>query len=331
MIIHDSAILLEWADFKALQLQRKFTIRYLDKDEFYIVFAHDEGLIYQSTIWKDDHPTIGSVDPYLEEFEATYMPHANPQRPEGSGGEALVQVRPPEARRVELASFNWCDKTTWYEAATPGTHSEILTGALTAALPHSFIIDAIHGKISGEHKLSKYFVVLSIDEVVLVEDVDFTLDYITGLITFLSETTGALNVDYYVAGSSTWTLAPDDGKVLEVLEVEVQFSDDLEMTDSLHFELYAGEYLVGSTIYKTAMDLIVQASGSYPVIPKLGGEGWRGTKSPVHIFRWPYADRGVTRLFSSMGLSIRLRLENDIPFNGSYGIATFYSVTLDEQ
>jgi hypothetical protein len=180
---------------------------------------------------------------------------------------------------------------------------------------------------------------------------DYTVDYDAGTITF----TSALNVNdevkvtYHYATTCLLTIRPAPGKKLVVSIVEVQFSADVEIRDTVVFQPYGyvdvfapqylqangGPYPSGTKIplgnpvkYKSMSDYVNDALRAYPQYPAMGGEGWRGMPQPVYIMDWDYLRSKP--LYSSAGMEIRIFLENDTPFGGYYATATFYCGTENE-
>jgi hypothetical protein len=221
-----------------------------------------------------------------------------------------------------------------------------------------------HGKIWAEEQMPAYRVVVGVDtgagwesktEIDPHDEVgDYTINYATGVITFSpSIDVGAdVRASYYVAGDSTFTIAPTEGKHLIVKASEVQFSEDYVMTDTVVFavhgyvEVFAPHLVndedpdyvtsfptgtkipIKTTTYKSMGQFIDESNGSNPVIPALGGPGWRGMAAPVNIFSWNYA--AAIPIRSSAGMEIRIYLAHDTPFGGSYSTATLYCLSEDE-
>jgi len=282
-------------------------------------------------------------------------------------GKQIVSTWPTEGSRKTVITSNWADKTTWYYGATVADHevASVTTSGTVYQLSNTHIVDTGHGKITGEDDLtdangrsfrpSVSGTVSGTTTVYTEVDPhtgtgDFTLDYDTGEVTF----DPALPIDaevkasYHYAGSSSYTFGPSPGKKLMVKDVEVQFSTDLVLTDTVSFEafgyvdVFAPQYLqsnggpypsgtkipLSKTVYKTMMDYVNEANGALPNITKLGGDGWRGMPSDVVIFPWNY--QAMTALSSAAGMEIRIKLEHDIPFDGSVATVTFYCLSEDE-
>lgn len=263
--------------------------------------------------------------------------------PKTTRGNEKITIDPPENSRVETISPNWCDKTTWYYNSVQVEDEELTDSGdhtiYNPAISRTWI-DVTHGRLTQEHRIRAiYAPIVKVNSVTKTEnspessDGDYSIDYDTGAVIFNEALIGTETVEasYYYENGSEWIVAPTSGKVLRLTQVELQFSTDAIINDSILFQLYVAGYPYGSpTVYQTMQDYINEASLAYPTIPAMGGESWRGLPVPIHIFRWPYAERGATDLKSSFGMQIHIKLENDIPMGGHVAIATFYGVSEDE-
>lgn len=323
----------------------------------------DEGLAY--SIIAVDGPfyrsfSINKVD--AADFEAHYK--TNTPKPivpptfADDFGHLEVTIAPPSGSRVDVVSLNWCDKTTWYESSE-AVENEMLVDSgdgLTFNSANPNWIDITHGKLTGEDTLAGNGLVpvIKANGVDQTEDDpfggdthDFSIDYAAGTVTFHSAPATPVTASYHHENGSKWVIKPHAGKVLRLTMVEVQFSKDIIITDTLTFQAYGkvqffaphltpDPYPVDTlipigepTVYKTMMDYINEASGSYPEIPAMGGEV-RGTGQPIQIYRWPYAERASTDLHSSLGMEIQITLHNDMAFGGECAVATFYGMSQNE-
>ena len=277
----------------------------------------------------------------------------------------VVETVPRQGSAWEAPSINWCDKTTWYPTAgTVLDEALVDTGTgLEFSSVEAFWIDVTHGKIMGEYKLNKepvsaggYGLEIKVDGVLQTESPpgtttgDFQVDYDTGLVIFNQNQSGkTVTGSYRYMTSSLWTIKPLAGKLLRLTAVEVQFSEDIVLTDTAMFQpfglvevfapaLVDAPYPAGTLIpiadpreYKTMYDYIVEGQRSYPQIPAMGGTSWRGMSTPAQIFRWPYQEDATRDLYSAFGMEYRIWLENDVNFTGEHASATVYGVSVDEQ
>lgn len=254
-----------------------------------------------------------------------------------------VSVEPPETPgEVIVFTPNWCDKTTWYQEATrvvdevatcddPGTYTEY-------SVAHGDIIDVYHGKLSGEDDLldggsNSYRVTVKVNDVEKTEvdphteAGDYTVNYVTGVITFGTPLidTDVVKVTYHYATVSDFTVVPSSGKILKLVKAEVQLSADFVMNDTILLEvLYMGTP-VRQTRYKTMRDLFNEAQGTYPDLPAMGGSGWRGLDVGVHTL--PFVYMAVSEIQEP--LSLRFVLEHNTVCGGTYATATIYCLEDD--
>lgn len=300
------------------------------------------------------------------DFLATLYDTANRQvSPKLPDGTARVSSEKTTLTRSTQISHDWCDPTTWYSSAVyvplttlariGGVESEgNVTGAVYA-LGHTNIIDTYHGKITNEDFLLDaeergFRVGVTLNGAAKLErdphvgsGGDYVVDYVAGTITFPGVVPADCTVQasFHYATTSTYVVRPTAGHSLKVDIVEVQFSDDLVMNDTVRFEVFGyvdvfAPALVENNIvpsgtkiplgnpflYKTLQDFMNDSFRAYPAYPALGGPGWRGSHRPVIVFDWDYL-ASIT-LLASAGMEIRVSLEHDAAFGGSVATATFY-------
>lgn len=292
-----------------------------------------------------------------------------------------VAVEKGEGDRITVISHRWNDRTTWYEKSVK-VENEIAQNDgdnQTYNLQHGYLIDGFHGKLTEEDyavfwtqqlgaNAGNLRVFVEVDSGTGFEartenfpettNGDFSVDYVLGKILFnnlLSET-DVVRVTYWyspnVQGRSTITIKPKAGKRLTLEEVEVQFSSDTVLNDTVLFDTYGyigffAPHLASDTpdfvttfppnllipllppkAYKTMYDYMNEANKAYATYPPVGGNTWRGVQNSTVVYAWDYV-RGI-QLFSSAGMEIRVYLQNDTPFSGEYATATFYAVEENE-
>jgi len=353
-----------WAWFKNLVQLKSCAPQFEENDTFYYIYAYDGPEAIYCQIWKGELPASVAVtdsqaqnDADKEEFETHWKPTANHSLvARDSRGLPTVAQEKPDSAKATLYSHDWCDKRTWYEGAIRVVE-EVATDTgdhLSYQLAHTWLIDSYHARMTQEDSLvsstgHSYRVLILVDGVTkqeqdphLASGGDYLIDYATGTITFLSalDPAAVIQVTYHYAASSVFTVKPSPGKVLVLDFVEVQFSEDIILTDSVIFQprglvdifapsLVAAGYVPSGTIiplgaplvYKSMRDFMNDACRSYPSYPAMGGDGWRG--SPVtRVFDWDYVR--ATSLRSTLGLELQIKLQHDVPFGGSYATATFY-------
>jgi hypothetical protein len=288
----------------------------------------------------------------------------NKIRPKTFDGKDINAIWPTEGSKATLFTPNWCDRTTWHYKSVRVVDEvldpQVIGVFTTYDFLHQNVIDTYHGKISGEDYLkdsdgNSYRVVVKVNGVIKIErnphfgtGGDYTIDYPLGTVTFtlpLSEN-DEVKVTYHYENGSEWTIKPDSGKILKIGKVEVQFSEDVNLTDSVVFQLYGvvdiwdpqlvpNIYPSGTMIpigdadvLKTIQDYINEANGSFPTIPIIGGNSWRGLSQKIQVFQWDY--QSLTDISSKLRLEIRIKLEHDTPFNGTTATATFYCLSEKE-
>jgi hypothetical protein len=279
-----------------------------------------------------------------------------------SDGRQRVAQEKSDVAKKTVVSHDWTDPTTWAEASVrvvdevasdDGAHTDY-------SLAHGNVIDTYHGKVSQEDFLldaggNSYRVTVKVNDVAKVEQDphpasggDFTVNYPTGKVGFLSalQPDDVVKVTYHYATTSVFTLKPDAGKALKIEFAECNFSDDVELLDSVVFQPYGfvdvfapqllqangGPLPPGTKIplgnpvvYKAMSDFQNDAVKSYPTYPALGGNGWRGSPRPIIVLDWDYVSSTLLR--ADYGMEIRLRLQHDVPFGGWYATATFYCLS----
>lgn len=280
-------------------------------------------------------------------------------QPRLSDGRVKIVAEKTSASTITFYSHNWTDKTTWYEKSIRITEEAINYGDnLNYQLSHQNIIDSYHGKYTNEDFILdsqgySYRVSVSVDGYVKTEQDphygtggDYLINYSDGYIIFLQEQDpdSIIYATYHYATSSIFTIKPGVGKQLKFGVVEVQFSNDVEIKDSVIFQPYGyvdvfapqylqsngGPYPSGTKIplgnpiiYKTIQDYLNDSRKSYPIYPALGGSGWRGMDTSCIIMDWDYEGDKILR--SDYGMEIRVYLQHDSAFGGEWATFTCYA------
>jgi hypothetical protein len=261
--------------------------------------------------------------------------------------------------KFNVFSVNWCDKCSWHETSVKIT-DEVLSDSgdgLTFTSAHPYWVDMKHGRITDEDTVlaanpNKWIVTVSSDGVaktespMLTTSADYQVNYPAGTVTFNSSQAGkTILATYWYAVSGQYTVKPMPGKKAKILYVEVQFSKNIVLNDTMVFQpfgyagVFAPQYvpvpyaftdlvpLQGPNKYKRASDFVNESNGCYPLINGFGGLD-RGLQNDVITLPWKYLTR--TDLFSSYGMQIRISMENNVPHTGELGTATFYCISEDE-
>jgi hypothetical protein len=282
--------------------------------------------------------------------------------PRTGAGSPLVAFVKMDDLKTTIYSHLWNDKTTWFgQAVRVVAEAASDQGAGLWGLANDSVVDTYHGKLLGEDYLldqqgNSYRMIVTVDGAPSTEQDphngsggDYTVDYDAGQIQFTvgnQPAPGAdVRVTYHRATGSRFVVAPDPGKALSIDSVEVQFSDDVKLTDSAVFQImglvdvFAPQLMPGvpsgtkiplsnPLVYKTIRDYLNDARKSYPTYPAMGGAGWRGLATPVLVFSWDYV--AATVLKSSYGMEIWISLQHEVPFGGTFASATIYATSRPE-
>ena len=180
-------------------------------------------------------------------------------QPRDSRGYPLFVAEPREGSEAIFTTHDFTDATTWYgqsvrvvdEAATDSGDGLLWT------LAQSDLIDLVHGKCMDEEAIIAaqqkrepsdphgYVVIVKVDSVVKTaraayasDGGDYEVNYETGDVTFFATQAGnTVEVSYSYANGSEFCLQPEAGKDLDIESAEAQFSDDLDMLDTIEFEV----------------------------------------------------------------------------------------------
>lgn len=325
----------------------------LDGTQVYVEFA---------SALDGDQATLDAV---VAAHDGVPLPAPAPA-PTTATGVPIYMPEPPEGSAVSKLSPNFCDPTTWYSTAAD-VDDEALTDSgdgLTWSMANTTLIDVHNGKMTQEHALhATHGLVVRVDGVVMTEKTringqqgDFSVDPLAGTITFdVSRAGQDVRADYCYMTDSTWIIAPDAGKRLRLLSAEVQFSNDIDLRDSIAFEYWgfveifapplvdnpfpAGTKInlgalspAGLSVYHTIQDFVNESQRAYPAIPAVGNAqgSWRGLPQPLHIFEWPYAETATRDLHDAQGAEVRIRLLNNTPHAGTAAYVTLYATEEDE-
>lgn len=185
---------------------------------------------------------------------------------------------------------------------------------------------------------------------------DYEVFWEDGYIKSLEDWTGKTVVaSYSKCNGSTFILRPLPGTILNIEAAEADFTTDTIIKDSIEYSIwgYAAVFApqlglpdgtkipLKSGKYKRLGQIMDEAIGAYPLIGVYGCSDTernlpmkefrrqsRGLKSFVQSIPFRYAT--VRSLQSSYGLELRIKLLNDIEFEGSLATLTFYCTALAE-
>lgn len=337
----------DFASWVALLTKKGARPQYRMKGDAAICWFTDASDVYQCII-------PAGTDDYAA-WDATIKPLSNlPLDIRSLDGRQRISSEKGITPKRNAYTHNFCDRTTWYTMSVRVVEEmPTKVGANTYQLSHANVIDTYHGKLFQERQLKdagghSYRVAVTVDGSPMRErdphystpqaGEDFTVDYATGLLTFLTLfVNGEVKVTYHYATTSDFWLIPGPGLRLSVVRAEAQFSVPIDPKDTVLFEVYgyAGAFApqlnlppeqlipLESYAYQTIADYQADAMGSYPTYPAMGEAGnWRSMPYPVTVFDWAYAEG--TPLLSSRGMRVLVRLEHDEPFVGSMATVTLY-------
>ena len=288
---------------------------------------------FKAPLGTTDETTLGTI-------VASHSGEPLPVEPVSPTGVPYIELLAREGSSVNKVSHNWCDKCTWYTQSVRVIEEELTDSGdhTTFGSEHTHWIDLNHGRLYAEDRIkADYLPVISINGTPATERPpfretggDFVIDYETGDVTFTESQEGnTVTATYNYSNGSRFLVAPLEGKRLVVEKSKVQASTDLAMTDSIHFQPWAYNPadmpnkvpVAEATIYKTWRDFVEEAEAAFPVVPALGGGD--PARSVAEHISFPYHYLTGKSLYYSMGLEIRVWLENDTPFTGTFGTVTF--------
>lgn len=248
-------------------------------------------------------------------------------------GRQQVAMYEPEGSAATIVSYNFCDKTTWWQTALP-----IVLETLTATsqtifkTTQDFIIDMTHGKCYDEDTITSADP--SLIPKIYVNDVlqsnGYTINYRTGVVTFEALVTGTVKASYKYPTNSFFTLKPRAGQILSIKNAQVQFSTDNKVSSPVVFEAWVdhptyGKIAIPSTRikYKNEMDLISACNGGQDII-----KGWGNYILDTIVLCFNYARPKPIK--SSSKVEIRIYLQDHKELTGTLANATFYVTSENE-
>lgn len=254
-------------------------------------------------------------------------------------GAIPVTMYKPEEESFTRATHDFTNKTTWYSNSIRISDETLTTSDdLTYSAVNDYFIDVI-GKVLNRQDLHQdKAIIIKVDDVVV--DDGFTIDHVSGEVTFSTAQTGkTIKCSYNYATNSEWILKPDANKLLIIEHSEVQFSKDVEINTPLRFEIWVynpGHLVVGHPYehyglkipyqniqYNSIRDLVNEANLGTGYIPQMGD-------LPGDILVFPFNYVSVKPFASSVGAELRIKSVNDVELTGSYGTATFYLISRNE-
>jgi hypothetical protein len=366
MMISSPVQELEWEDFVKFIDGTYASLNYVfeDRDDHYRVYTEEDGGIHRRTSLRKADAAHAAL---VTDFETNWVSKPPRVTKKTTTNTPVVQPAVREGSKLQIISQNFCDKRTWYTKSVRETGVAMTVDVVLPTLFHlpapETVVDVSHGRITGETKLrAEHQPVVYVDAVAKTEkdpdtDIgDYSIDYLTGDVDFDDVPSGVVTIDYSRVTTSQWYITPAAGKRIRLITAELQFSDDARLKNSFLFQARGdvakhpalaaywdangGPYPAGTmlplgdpVIYQTVMDIIAEASGAFPVIPKTQGAnlGWRDLTRDVYIYRWPYSHQATIDIDEALGMDIEISLQNHIPCDGTWSVVTFYGLSEDSE
>lgn len=248
-------------------------------------------------------------------------------------GRPQVAMYEPEGSAATIVSYNFCDKTTWWQTAVPVVMETLTETTLTTfKTAHPYIINMTHGLCYDEDMATtndpSLIPKIYVDNVLYTTG--YTIDYKAGIITFSTPVTGIVTASYKYAVNSYFILKPRDGQILSIKSAQAQFSLDNVVNSPIVFEAWVdhpqyGKIAIPSTRikYKNEKDLIAACNGGQETI-----KGWGNYPADTTVLCFNYAR--PKPLKSSSKVEIRIYIQGHIELTGTMANATFYVTSENE-
>lgn len=349
----------QWTDWKIVNTIKNGQYQYNDDGAMYKIWFYDGPEVHLCNIWKDTVP-YGIVNGgYSQEqnnldkidFEDNYKLLGNKQinKIDSEGRPVNVPV-PRIGTDIIIVSHNFSDPCSWYQKSVRVNNENLISeNGYIWNTPNVNLIDIISGRIYHDYLVKletdhQYEIIVMVDgyqktarEPYDTEGGDYIIYYEDGYIESLEDWTGKeILCSYSYATTSEWALIPPSGKKIDIEVADVQFTSDVIMDDTIVFDTYVynpydfpNKVIYETTYFKNMKNIIEEALGQYPLIPKFNGI--RGTSSET--IELPFRYGAVKTLIASTGVEIVIRLLNNKPFIGnknSFATVTFYGTIRDE-
>jgi hypothetical protein len=257
-----------------------------------------------------------------------------------------VHQMPLDGRRHDCYTSDFCKKETWWQDSSRVTNETLAdSGDHTTYTPATsrYWVDVMHGKLFRERDLREdYAPVIKVNGDAKTENPagrttgDYSIDYTTGAVTFnvALQANDVVTASYSYVRTSLFKAQVPSGYTWTSNTVKVMYAKNVGMRDSVFFQLwgdvgYGMMPLSDPEIYQTLDDLKKDASRIEweDAIESGGGgsyDGWRMPAQPRVFLYYDYTARAANALHSCYSMEIRCWLENDIPFVGEMGVASFF-------
>lgn len=339
--------------------------------------------LYSVTHHKGNSGQIRGIDLFTGNEEVVLKTYISPNEPEfttwsssysaitteiSSSDDALALLyglNPENEQKVQFYTPNYAYKPSWYMNSVFHSASAMVTadsgsGVVWDLSSSHTVVDVSHNNLIFEYKYSQYQPKVYVDGVLKTEkDADsplgldeWEMDYSTGRVTFGSAVSGStITVDYYEVASSEFTVVPDPGTRLKIIETEIQASLNLSIRGNFLFELRGevgkhpklepyriangGPYPDGTKLplqsnrYNSMLCALGESNLSYPRYLKTTNVNPTSRDLPddIQIFSWDYAKQKEINMYDAWGMDLKIRMENDIPQEGDIAIVTIYATS----
>ena len=325
----------------------------------YINTAGDDCNIFFKA---DLSPTDKTI---LDGIVATHsgIPLPNPTPKVQDDGSLVVAQAGLVGSEVIFATHDYCNRTTWFQDSVRVSNEALVDqgDGIHFHGANSFWIDMTHGYVLDEDNYCAqvpdgYAVVVTVDGVLKTQREpyenaggDYIVDYANGVVESVSGSWAgkAVIASYNYATTSTFYVRPDAGKAIDINEAEIQYTDDVVLTDSVEMAVFGWVQIfapqlwdqnggplplnsmvrLAGRIYKRVSQMVDEGRGAYPVIPPNGG-AQRGMQHAT--IGYPFQYEAITRLWNKYGMEMRVRNLHDRPFTGEHATASFYCLSRNE-
>jgi len=181
---------------------------------------------------------------------------------------------------------------------------------------------------------------------------DYIINFEDGSVTFLSEQKGIVTASYSYENGSAFTIRPTPGKILDIETAKALFSDNSIMNDTIKYEVFGNvedfapelvpsipkgtKIVISETVYKRYVQILAESHGLH--LPA-NANGYNKEDANLSMADFRYKSRGirsncvaipfrygtVRTLNSKMGMEIKIRLLNNMAFEGEVVVITLYA------
>jgi hypothetical protein len=375
-----------WSEFKIHLSARNGALQCEKFSDHYMIWFYDGPEVFICNIWIGPVPhdislqwnlTQKQNDDDKKEFEQYYLNTCNLSISKlDNTSRCIVVPEPRLGNEVIYTTHNFCDKVTWF-STSERINDEVLTskdGHVWKSV-NTYWIDMISGRVQDDdgwveqqRQLNPsdphgYQVIVKVDgiektmrEPFMEDGGDYEVFWEDGYIKSFEDWTGKIvTASYSKAIDSTFILSPLPGTKLNIEAAEADFTTDVEMCDSIEYNIYGYANIFAPelglpegtkiplkrTVYKRLSQIFNEAIGAYPLVEIHGSNPYynamnnkdrrkvsRGISSYLQSIPFRYGT--IRPLQSSLGLEVRIKLTHNIEFKGDMAVCTFYCISEPE-